>query len=68
MAFCIFHNYCEKAADNGNCTKYAGTTRVNRGDVRCGDVTSLPEDKWAAKVETKKVNALKASKREAAGK
>jgi hypothetical protein len=68
MSFCIFHQYCPISGDNGHCTKYVGTTRVNRGVVRCGDITALPEDKFVVKAEVKKMNALKASKREAAGK
>lgn len=69
MAFCIFHNYCGAPVkgDNGNCAKYVGTARVNHGVVRCSDIASLPEDKWAPKKEVKAINPLKASKK-AAGK
>lgn len=65
--FCIFHQYCPKAVDNGNCSVFVGTGRFNRGVTRCDNITALPEDKFVVKKETKKVNALKASKREAAG-
>lgn len=68
MAFCILHQYCPEKGDNGNCPKFVGTTRINRGIFRCNFVGALPEDKFAAKKEVKVVNALKASKREAAGK
>lgn len=67
--FCIFHQYCVSPikGDNGHCGKFEGTTRINRGVFRCDDAKGLPEDKWAVKVEVKKLNALKASKRAAAG-
>lgn len=68
--FCIFHQYCTAPVkgDNGNCAKYVGTGRVNRGVVRCSDISSLPEDKWAPKKEAFVRNALKESKMKAAGK
>lgn len=65
--YCIFHNYCPISGDNGHCPKFEGTGRFARGVTRCDEISSLPEDKWAAKKEVKVVNALKASKRAATG-
>jgi hypothetical protein len=65
--FCIFHQYCGKAVDNGHCSVFEGTQRFAKGVSRCDNITALPEDKWAVKKEVKVVNALKASKRAATG-
>lgn len=66
--FCIFHNYCVKAVDNGNCGVFANPVRVNRRIVRCVNVGELPEDKWAVKKAKFVRNALKQSKKDAAAK
>lgn len=66
--FCIFHQYCPKSADNGNCPIFVSPVRFNRGIVRCVNVGELPEDKFVVKTPVKVKNALKASKQAAAGK
>ena len=66
--YCIFHDYCSKSGDNGHCTVFVGTTRINRGVCRCTNVGALPEDKFVTKAPIKVKNALKASKQAAAGK
>jgi hypothetical protein len=65
--YCVFHNYCPKSVDNGHCSVFASTTRFARGVSRCVNVGALPEDKFVAKKDVKVTNALKASKRAAAG-
>ena len=57
--FCIFHEKCPKAGDNGHCTVFANTRRYNTGMVRC----SLLPTESVAKTPQKKLNPLKASKK-----
>jgi hypothetical protein len=63
--FCIVHNYCPKAAENGHCSVYADVAWRNRRGGCCS-FPVLPEAKFAVKT-VKATNALKASKRAAAG-
>jgi hypothetical protein len=66
--FCILHQYCGKSVDNGHCGVFVSPTLINRGVVRCVNVGTLPEDKWAVKKAAFKRNALKQSKKDAAAK
>lgn len=66
--YCIDFARCTKSADNGNCSAFSaqGVVSHNKGRV-CGFVSAISFDNIVVPSK-KKVNALKASKRAAAGK
>lgn len=66
--FCIVHNYCPKAADNGHCSVFyaEGVAWRNHRGGKCA-FANLPEAKFERKAFKVK-NALKASKAAAANK
>jgi hypothetical protein len=63
--FCILHRECPRSGDNGHCTVFFGTRRVNRTG-RC-EYAHLPSAE-AMGTAAKKVNPLKASRRKARNK
>lgn len=69
MGYCIFHQYCTKSTDNGNCSVFVSPARFARGVSRCDNIAidGLPEDKFFKKEDKGKINPLKASKRAATG-
>jgi hypothetical protein len=66
--FCILHQYCPKAGDNGHCTVYEDVRWRNRRGGFCS-IATTPEQKldMAKHGKKKVINALKESKRKAAG-
>jgi hypothetical protein len=60
--FCIFHHECPRSGDNGHCTVFFGTRRVNHSG-KCSFM-GLPAVEAAA-TTSKKLNPLKASRRKA---
>jgi hypothetical protein len=66
--YCILHQYCPKSTANGHCTVYADVRWRNRRGGFCPIATTPEQRMEMAKSGKKKaVNALKESKRKAAG-
>lgn len=66
--FCILHQYCPKAGANGHCTAYANSKWWHTLGITC-PVATTPEQRMVMATSSKKkaINALKESKRKAAG-
>jgi uncharacterized small protein (DUF1192 family) len=71
--FCVLHQFCSKSVANGHCTVFTEegvrhkNERVGNPSLRCS-VAEIPEDRIALRKQEKARNALKESKRKAAGK
>jgi len=71
--FCVLHHLCHKSGVNGHCTVFTEegvrhkNERVGVPSLRCS-VAQIPEDRIALHKREKAKNALKESKRKAAGK